>query len=157
MAVARDDERAGRDFVVQLFETRRVLEGPIFALATVRADDATRAAVAALAACFHPDLDITEFRRLDREFHTTVAAACGNPLLIELYGKVLDSLFRSREFDELLSHRRNRQAVRRIVADSGAAHVAIAAAFCSGDAAAMDRCARDHVGDVAHAMVDVLV
>ncbi len=157
VVVAHDGDQHRNDFVAQLFETRRVLEGPIFSLAASRADDDARAAVAALAARFHPDLGISEFRRLDREFHTTVASACGNPLLIELYGKVLDQLFRSAEFHDILSDRRNRDAVRRIVADSGKAHVAIAEAFCSGDPEAMDRCAREHIGAVAHAMADVLV
>jgi GntR family transcriptional repressor for pyruvate dehydrogenase complex len=155
VVVNRPDDRKG--FVTQLFETRRVLEVPIFALAAVRADDATRARVSDLADRFHRDLDIADFRRLDREFHTTVASACGNPLLIELYGKVLDELFRSREFEDLLSDEKNRAEVRRIVADSGAAHEAIALAFAVGDIEEMERCTREHVGAVAQAMVDDLV
>ena len=32
----------------------------------------------------------TSSASLDRTFHTPIASACGNPLLVELYGKVLD-------------------------------------------------------------------
>ena len=39
-------------------------------------------------------------------FHATIARACGNPLLVEVYGKVLARLFGSEEFDELLVGRR---------------------------------------------------
>ena len=114
VALGRNDDR--KTFVTELFETRRVLEVPIFELATVRADDAARQRVLELSRRFEDDLDIAEFRRLDREFHTTITTSCGNPLLIELYGKVLDRLFRSSEFDALLSDVKNRPEVQRIVA-----------------------------------------
>lgn len=155
VTVDAPDDRKG--FVTQLFETRRVLEGPIFRLAAERATDDERNAVAELAARFHDDLDIASFRALDREFHTTVAAACGNPLLIELYGKVLDQLFRSAEFDALLGDAANRPSVRRIIADSCEAHRAITEAFVAGDPAAIERATTDHVSSVEHSMVDDLV
>ena len=141
------------DFVTELFETRRVLEVPIFTLAAQRADADARARVAELAGRFHDALDIAEFRRLDREFHTTLASSCGNPLLIELYGKVLDQLFRSSEFDALLGAEKNRAEVARIVADSCAAHAAIAAAFVAGDVAAVEEHAAAHVRTVERSMV----
>ena len=155
VVVERTDGR--KDFVRQLFETRRVLEVPIFALAAARADDDARVQVNELATRFHDDLGIAEFRRLDRAFHTTIAGLCGNPLLIELYGKVLDQLFRSHEFDALLSDEQNRSEVRRIVTDACAAHRAIAAAVASGDVAGVERAAREHLDAVEHAMVDDLV
>lgn len=153
--VERPDGR--KDFVRQLFETRRVLEVPIFALAAANAGDDIRAQVGELSTRFDDDLDIAEFRRLDREFHTTIAAGCGNPLLIELYGKVLDRLFRSHEFEALLSDEKNRSEVRRIVAESSAAHRAIAEAFTAGDVAGVEKAASEHVGAVEHAMLDDLV
>ena len=131
-----------KSFVRELFETRRVLEGPIFALATERADDAGRAAVAYVMQRFGDHLEIDGFRRLDREFHTTIASQCGNPLLIELYGKVLDQLFRSNDFDALLSDEQNRSGVTRIVVDAIADHRRIAAAFEAGDVDAMADVAR---------------
>ena len=89
--------------VRQLFETRRALELPIIELAARRASDAERVEIQAVADQFHPGMELAEFRRLDREFHSLIARACGNPLLVELYGKVLARLFRSEDFDELLS------------------------------------------------------
>jgi GntR family transcriptional repressor for pyruvate dehydrogenase complex len=145
-----------KSFVAELFETRRVLEAPLFEMAADRADDAARDRVAEVAKRFDEVLDIATFRRLDREFHTTIAASCGNPLLIELYGKVLDQLFRSTEFDALLSDEKNRSEVERIVADSSAAHLAIARAFSAGDAVAVRAATEAHLGSVEQAMVDDL-
>lgn len=144
---------AHTSFVADLFETRRVLEVPIFEMAAARADDAARAAVADLSRRFDEDLELDEFRRLDRAFHTTIAASCNNPLLIELYGKVLDQLFRSHEFDSLLRAEQNRDEVRRIVAASSRAHRAIAKAFAAGDAEACRAESVKHLDDVEHSMV----
>jgi GntR family transcriptional repressor for pyruvate dehydrogenase complex len=145
-----------KSFVRELFETRRVLEGPIFALAAERADDDARTGVSALMLRFQDDLEIDEFRRLDREFHTTIASHCGNPLLIELYGKVLDQLFRSHDFDALLSDERNRSEVARIVAGAIDDHRRIVDAFEAGDADAMAAAATRHIDSIEHSMVDDL-
>lgn len=153
--VASGTDRRG--FVTELFETRRVLEVPIFRLAAERAGAADRAAVAEVAGRFDPGMSIEDFRRLDREFHTTVATACGNPLLIELYGKVLDRLFRSPTFDALLASEKKRSEVRQIVQESVAAHERIAAAFSAGDGDAMVDASADHLADVEHRMVDDLL
>ena len=145
-----------KSFVAELFETRRVLEVPIFEMAAERADDASRQQIAALASSFNPSLGIVEFRQLDREFHTTIAQSCGNPLLIELYSKVLDELFRSGEFDELLGAEKNRLEVEQIIADSSAAHRAIADALASHDATAVRGFTQSHLDQVEQAMVDGL-
>ncbi len=145
-----------KTFVKELFETRRVLEAPIFALATERADDAARASVAAIMSRFDDDLEIGRFRQLDREFHTTIAAQCGNPLLIELYGKVLDQLFRSHDFDALLSDEHNRPEVERIVERAIADHRTIASAFAAADASAMTQATTHHIDGIEHSMVDDL-
>jgi GntR family transcriptional regulator, transcriptional repressor for pyruvate dehydrogenase complex len=97
-----------------------------------------------------------EFRRLDREFHTTITAACGNPLLIELYGKVLDQLFRSMEFFTLLSAESNQPEVVQIIADSCVAHRRIADAFSTGDALAVRVAIESHLDSVEQSMVDDL-
>jgi GntR family transcriptional repressor for pyruvate dehydrogenase complex len=146
----------GKSFVAELFETRRVLEVPLFEMAAQRASHEERERIAAVATRFEPSLDISEFRRLDREFHTTVAAACGNPLLIELYGKVLDQLFRSVEFFTLLSAESNQAEVARIIAESCDAHHQIAAAFSTRDAEAVRSAAESHLDAVEHSMVDDL-
>lgn len=151
-----EQKEAHTSFVSDLFETRRLLEVPIFELAACRADDAARNAVASLARRFDEDLELDEFRSLDREFHTTIAASCNNPLLIELYGKVLDQLFRSHEFDSLLRAEQNKEEVRRIVAASSAAHRAIAKAFVAGDTDLCRAEAVKHLDDVEHSMVSDL-
>lgn len=151
--------RGGGDekvFVRQLFETRRLLEVPIFSLAAERSDDDDHAAVEALLHRFSEPLTIDEFRNLDREFHTLIAAACGNPLLIELYGKVLDQLFRSSEFETLLGSERNSAAVQRIVADAIDGHRAIVRAFVGNDPVAMECAATSHLATVEHSMIDEL-
>lgn len=145
-----------KTFVRELFETRRVLEVPVFSLAADRADDAGRATVLALLQRFHDGLEIDEFRRLDREFHTTIASQCGNPLLIELYGKVLDQLFRSSEFDAILSDEQNRPEVRRLVIDAVAGHRAIADALAAGSGAMMAEAVTAHLTTVEQSMVDDL-
>lgn len=143
-------------FVAELFETRRVLEVPMFALACERATDAERNAVMDLARRFDELLDISMFRRLDREFHTSIASHCGNPLLIELYGKVLDQLFRSSEFDAMLESETNRVEVEQIITTSSEAHRSIGLAFVAGDAAEVRRLTEHHLDSVEHAIVDDL-
>lgn len=140
-------------FVRQLFETRRVLEVPIFSLAAERSDDDDHAAVRVLLDRFAQPLTLGEFRLLDREFHTVIASACGNPLLIELYGKVLDQLFRSSEFETLLSDERNSSAVQRIVAGAIEGHRAIVEAFVGNDPVAMECAVVGHLDTVEHSMV----
>jgi hypothetical protein len=46
-------------------------------------------------------MPLDDFRRFDTAFHAAVARACGNATLAELYGKVMESLFASADFDEL--------------------------------------------------------
>lgn len=153
--IAGFDER--KSIVRELFETRRILEPAIFALAARRADAELRLAVAALALQFDSTMDVEAFRRLDREFHTTIAGGCGNPLLIELYGKVLDRLFRSDEFASLLADDLNQLEVRQIVATSVAAHERLAVAFQAADPEAMSLAAKEHVSTVEHRMVADLI
>ncbi len=154
VVVERGNNR--KTFVAELFETRRVLEVPIFEMAADRADQDDRDRITQIARSFHDSLDIPEFRKLDREFHTSIAQCCGNPLLIELYAKVLDELFRSGEFDELLGAEKNRTEVKQIIATASAAHLAIAEAFQSGDASAMRSVTKSHLDEVEHAMVEDL-
>lgn len=140
-------------FVAELFETRRVLEVPMIALACRRADEDARRTILELSRRFDESLDISTFRRLDRQFHMTIAGHCGNPLLIELYGKVLDQLFRSSEFDAMLASESNRTEVKQIIAASSDAHRAIGRAFTVGDAEEVRRLSEHHLDSVEHAFV----
>lgn len=155
--VALDGDDGRKQFVQELFETRRVLELPIFQLAAERADDADKVRIREAANQFRPGLSIDEFRRLDRQFHTTIAAACDNALLIELYAKVLDRLFRSDEFDSLLSAEANRAAVGDIVTQAVDDHGAIADAICAGDVKIARTASEAHLAHVEERMVERLV
>lgn len=146
-----------RTFVTELFETRRVLEVPIFVLAAQHADEAARTKISETAAQFVAGLDIKQFRQLDRLFHTTIASACGNSLLIELYSKVLDRLFRSADFEEMLGAERNRAEVERIVAEASTAHGRIATAIAARDVDAVRRAAEAHLDEVERSLVDELM
>jgi len=149
------DDRKER--VRLLFETRRVLELPISELAGFRATSSERDQISALAQLFRDDLSLVEFRLLDRQFHATVAGACDNPLLVELYGKVLEALFQSEAFHSLLFDRANQDGVARIIAESGRQHRAIAAALLTGNPVSVLAASEAHLRSVEAQMVDDLV
>ena len=151
------DRDARKAYVRQLFETRRVLELPIFELAATRATDAQRAEICSISAQFRPGMPLDDFRRLDRIFHTTVAAACGNPLLVELYGKVLNALFQSGEFESLLYDEANRERVADIVGQSVLDHESIVAAIMKGDPVGTLDASDRHLDNVERRMVEELV
>ncbi len=151
----RDDDR--KAFVRQLFETRRALELPIVELAAKRATDDDRAEIDELAKGFTPGMPLADFRTLDRAFHGAIARACGNPLLVELYGKVLARLFRSDDFASLLSADANQLEVERIVNRAVRDHRMIARAVSAGDPVAAVDAGTRHLDAVEHSMIDKLV
>lgn len=154
----RVEARDGRkDFVQQLFETRRALEIPITELAARRASDDDRTEIRRLAAQFHGDLPLADFRSLDHRFHALIARASGNPLLVELYGKVLSTLFKSADFESLLYADENRDAVQGLVSESGQHHKAIARAIADADEAAAAGASTEHLNAVEQHMLDRLV
>ena len=149
-----DDRKA---FVRQLFETRRALELPIIRMAAERATDASREEIARLATSFRAGMPLAEFRAADRAFHAAIARGCGNPLLVELYGKVLGSLFRSDDFESLLSADENQAEVERIVNRSARHHAMIAKAVARRDPDAAVAAATKHLDAVERGMIDRLV
>lgn len=154
VSVDQVDER--REFIRQLFETRRALELPIMELAADRADEAARRHIDELANRFHDGMPIAEFRELDRAFHTAIARACGNPILLEMYGKVLARLFRSAGIESLLSDGSRPAEVDRIVTDSIEHHRAIAAAIVRGDVDEAVSQGTRHLGAVEAGLIDRL-
>lgn len=149
-----DDRKA---FVRQLFETRRALELTIIELAAERASAGDRSEIEALSRQFRPGMELAEFRRADRQFHAAIARASGNPLLVEMYGKVLARLFGSEEFDDLLTSDRNRVEVTKIVDESVDHHTTIAAAIAAGDAGAAVREGGRHLNAVEQGILDRLM
>lgn len=149
--------RQGRTaFVRHLFETRRSLELPIIRLAAQRADAAQRSEIHDLARRFHAGMDVGEFRRLDRSFHAAIARATGNPLLVEMYGRVLSHLFDSDELEGLLTSDHNRREVAEIIDEASRHHVSIAAAIISGDPVAAESCGAGHLDAVERDIIDKL-
>lgn len=152
---SRRDDR--KQFVRQLFETRRALELPIIELAAMRASDTERAEISALAKGFRQGMPLADFRALDRTFHAAIARACGNPLLVELYGKVLAKLFRSDDFASLLSADANQAEVERIVNRSVRHHAMIANAVARRDPVGAVQAGTRHLDAVERGMVHRLV
>lgn len=157
--IAGDDDGsdARKVYVRQLFETRRVLELPIFELAAGRATDAQRDEIRTVAEQFRPSMPIDEFRRLDRVFHMTIATACGNSLLVELYAKVLNALFKSPELESLLYDEVNRDRVAAIVGQAVHDHDEITRALLAADAVATLDASERHLANIEQRMVDELV
>ncbi|MDQ3738984.1 MAG: FCD domain-containing protein [Actinomycetota bacterium] len=155
LSLDRADDR--KEFIRQLFETRRVLELPIVELAAARASDRERAEIKSLSNQFHESMPLEEFRELDRAFHSAIARACGNPLLVEVYSKVLARLFRSEAISSLLSDITNRAEVRLIIAQSAATHATIAGAVADGDTKAAVAAGTKHLNAVEQGMIDRLV
>ena len=152
------DEVDGRkQFVRQLFETRRLLELPMIGLADERATSQQRDQVRDLASRFHADMEIDRFRPLDHHFHSVIARACGNPLLVEVHSKVMTRLFHSDEIAQMLSSDLNRDAVEGIVAEATAQHAALAQAIADGDVDAAIARGTEHLAAVERSLIDRLV
>ncbi len=140
--------------VRELFQVREILEVPTTRLAVCNATDEQRQRIAEVVDRFHPGMGLEEFRQLDREFHWTVVASCGNAILAELCGKVLDNLFSSEEFHELLGAAANTAAVQEVISTSVDAHRKIARAILERDPADATEQTRLHLKDVESRMVD---
>ena len=85
-----------------MVETRRFIEISVTELAVCRATDQQRKELLELAESFHPEMDPEEFRNLNHRFHMKIGECCANPLLEELYGRVLKAVFDSSAFSSLL-------------------------------------------------------
>lgn len=146
-----------KEFVRQLFETRRVIELPVVELAGLRMTDDERSEILALVDRFNPHMGLEAFRALDRQFHWTIASACHNELLAELYGKVLDALFQSPEFESLLGAEPNEEAVSELIENAVSAHRVIAGAIRSREPRALVEAVSAHLHEVEHRMLAQLV
>jgi GntR family transcriptional repressor for pyruvate dehydrogenase complex len=139
--------------VTDVFEVRRLVEVPMAELVACRATAEERHHIRRLGQAFRSDMPLDEFRRADREFHTAIAKACGNPVLAELHGKVLESLFRSADFDSLLTATQNQAVVRRLIRDAAIGHKQIAVHLARTDAEAVGKAAEEHLNQVEALMI----
>lgn len=147
-----DDRKA---LVSQLFEVRQVIEPTIAGLASKRASEEDCVALVELAAREPQGLE--DFRAIDRMFHSTLARACGNPMLTEVHAKALASLFGSGEFASLLYAEVNRTEVDQIIAEATEAHRNIADAVSKGHARKAEAAVIAHLDDVERRMVERLL
>jgi GntR family transcriptional repressor for pyruvate dehydrogenase complex len=154
LQLAHDERKA---HVRDIFEVRRLIELPIAELAAERADAGERAEIDRRAQEFHRDMALARFRELDREFHWSVARCCGNPVLAEIYLKVLAGLFESDEFASLLSDEANQSAVADIIAESSEAHHRIASRIVRGDPVGAVEAVERHLRQVEERMLAQLV
>ena len=141
----------------ELFETRRVIEIAMTSLAARNATDRQRAEIGGLADEFESGIELGQFRHLDHMFHAAIAAACGNPLLAELYGRVLRALFESPAFASLLYTQANREKVNQIISASAEGHRKIAEAILANDEKRAALMAGDHLAEVERRMLSQLI
>ena len=128
--MARPD--GGERSLRELLEARHVLERTVFEMAGSRATMRERTAALVLArrpvsAC------VEDFMIADRQFHAAVVGTCGNPVLVEVYGRVLDALIGTDEAGTLVLGLEPDDDPTEAIARSAADHLRIAEAFASKD------------------------
>ena len=90
-----------------VYEARMVLEVACIPLALERMTARTRRKLRRLVEQMADmDLDLVTLARADVEFHGTLVAAAGNPMLTEMMGLLLDSLRADMKFPRTLTERR---------------------------------------------------
>ena len=138
-------------------ETRRFIEVSVTELAVCRATDQQRKELLELAESFHSEMDPEEFRNLNHRFHMKIGECCANPLLEELYGRVLKAVFDSSAFSSLLYGGLEPEEVKKIVEQVAKKHKEIAKAIFEGDAIAASAAAADHVAEIEDQIFEKLV
>jgi GntR family transcriptional repressor for pyruvate dehydrogenase complex len=91
---------------------------------------------------------LEEFNLVDRQFHSSVASACGNPVLVEVYGRVLETLVQAELSPELILGIDEDTDPAAAITQSAVEHRAIAEAFASRDMPAMFEAMEAHLGAV---------
>jgi GntR family transcriptional regulator, transcriptional repressor for pyruvate dehydrogenase complex len=137
----------GKRSLRALLEAWRILELTTSELAVVRATVRERTEVLQLARQSLP-ASADAFARADREFHSSIAAACGNPVLAEIHGRVIETLAATEGVEALVLGVGPGRTTRAAIAAAGVEHLAIAEAFVAADTAAMLAAADRHLGHV---------
>jgi GntR family transcriptional repressor for pyruvate dehydrogenase complex len=132
----------------EVLEARQVLEMVLFEMAAARATMRERTEALALARRPAPT-DLEGFMIADREFHASVAGTCDNPVLVEVYGRVLDALLGTEEAAALVLGVEAGDDPTTAIAGAAAAHLRIAEAFAAQDAELMLREVARHQGPAA--------
>jgi GntR family transcriptional repressor for pyruvate dehydrogenase complex len=126
----------GKKALREILEARHVLEALLFEYASQRASVRERNKALALARLPAP-ATLEEFMIADREFHAAIAHSCGNPVLVEVYGRVLDALVTSDAAAALILGVEPGDDPTEAIARAGGEHIRIAAAFAGGDVETM--------------------
>lgn len=136
-----------RKAIRSLLEARRVLELTLFELAASRATKRERAETIDLARQPAPTT-LEEWVIADRAFHASIASACGNPVLVEVYGRVLESLAQAELDAEFLLGFETASDLASAIADAARQHLTVAEAFAAGDVEAMLTAVEHHLGAI---------
>ncbi|MEN8112980.1 MAG: GntR family transcriptional regulator [Actinomycetota bacterium] len=130
-----------------LLAARRLLERLLFTLAATRATARQRQRALELAGLPTPK-SLQELILVDRQFHGAIAGACGNPVLSEVYGRIVEAVMMENLAPEILiglaEDIDETEAIARVTAE----HLAIAQAFIGGDVEGMLGAVDSHVGPV---------
>ena len=86
-----------------------------------------------------------------------IGECCSNPLLEELYGRVLKAVFDSSAFSSLLYGGLDPKEVKKILEQIARKHKEIARAIFEGDAIAASIAATDHVAEIEDQIFEKLV
>ena len=130
-----------------LLEARRVLELVLFELAATRATARERSETLELAR--HPTpTNLGDWALSDRQFHSGIAAACGNPVLVEVYGRVLETIVQAELSSEILLGIEPEEDERQAITRAAGEHLVIAEAYVDGEVEVMLRAVEGHLGPV---------
>lgn len=137
----------GRQSMRALLEARQILELALFELAASRATARERNETLDIARRPTPT-SVDEFVLLDREFHAGIAGACGNPVLLEVYGRVLETLAQAEVSSELVLGIEEGKDAAAAITRAADEHRAIAEAFVSRDVLGMLNAVEEHLGPI---------
>lgn len=122
----------GEKSLHELLEARRVMERSLFRLAAERASPDERREILDLAR-ISKALTIKEFALADRRFHAKIAGACGNPILIEVYVRILDALLKQDMPTESILGLTVGADPSQAIVTAENEHIALAHAYVKGD------------------------
>ena len=137
----------GKRSLRALLEAWRILEVCTFELAAGRATARERNETLQLARRPVP-AGLAAFVGTDREFHAGIAAACGNPVLTEIHGRVIDSLVATEDAAGLILGVGVGRSARVAIAQAVAEHLVIAEAYVAGEVPVMLEAVDRHLGHV---------
>ena len=140
-----------------LMEARRIIEISLTELAACRATDQQREELMGLASEFNTEIDAAEFRELNHRLHAAIGECSGNPLLAELYDRVLQAVFESSAFASLMHGDLDPDEVKEIIQQVADGHHQLACAIRDGDPVVASEAAAIHVAVVESQVFEKLV